>query len=87
MIGRANVSGKVRLSFEEAHRLALKKYGQGIGMFGRLLTNGGNAVAGKFISYGLNKIITRDELLSYRNPGGNEIFEVDGQGRRIKNYR
>ncbi len=74
---------KIRLSFDEAHGIALRKYGPGLGMFSRLLTNGGNVVSGKFVSHGLNLIITRDELLRYRGTG-TQVFEVDGQGRRIK---
>jgi len=52
-----------RLSYERAYWLAFKKYGAELGMFGRLLTKGGRAIKGKYISYGLNKIITKEELL------------------------
>ena len=53
-----------RLSFDKAFDLAVKKYGEELGMFSRLLTKGGSVVPGKFISYGMFKVITKEELLS-----------------------
>jgi hypothetical protein len=53
-----------RLSFNQAHKLAISKFGKDLGMFGRLLTNGGNVISGKYVSYGLNRIITKKELLN-----------------------
>lgn len=55
---------KERLTFEKAHKLAYKIYGTRLGIFTRLLTKNGNAVSGKYISYGLNKIITKEELIN-----------------------
>jgi hypothetical protein len=54
----------IRLSFDKAFDLALKKYGSELGMFGRLLTKGGSVIPGKYISYGMFKVITKEELLS-----------------------
>lgn len=56
-----------RLTFDEAFELAVKKYGGSLGMFGRLLTNGGNRVPGKYVSHSLNKIITKAELLEFKS--------------------
>lgn len=58
------VNVKKRLTFDEAHELALYKYGDCLGTFARLLTKSGKVVSGKYISYGLNKIITKEELLN-----------------------
>ena len=52
-----------RLSFDRAFDLAVKKYGEELGMFSRLLTKGGSVIPGKYISYGMFKIITKEELL------------------------
>lgn len=51
------------LTFDRAYQLAYAKYGSELGMFGRLITKHGNPARGKYISYGLNKIITKAELL------------------------
>ena len=56
-----------RLTYERAYWIAFEKYGDSLGMFGRLLTNGGNRVPGKYISHSLNKIITKEELLEFKS--------------------
>jgi hypothetical protein len=52
-----------RVTFNRAYELAYAKYGSEMGMFGRLLNKNGNPVRGKFISYGLNRILTKEELI------------------------
>ena len=54
---------KKRYSFDEIHRLAVKKYGSELGMFGRLLTKGGNVISNKFVSWGMNRTFTKEEIL------------------------
>jgi len=53
-----------RLSFEEAYQLLYKKYGSKVGMFSRLRTKTGNPVRGKYYSYGLDKVFTKEQLLN-----------------------
>ena len=53
-----------KLTFALASQLAFKKFGNELGMFGYLCTKSGNVIYGKFISYGLNKVITKKELLA-----------------------
>lgn len=52
-----------RYSFDEIHSLAVKKYGSDLGMLGRLLTKSGNTISNKFISWGMNRIFTKEEIL------------------------
>jgi len=54
-----------KFTFGQAMILASEKYGRELGMFSRLLTKTKNVVPGKYFSYGLNKIITKEELLEY----------------------
>jgi hypothetical protein len=58
-----------RLTYERAYWLAFKKYGAELGMFGRLLTKSKRTIQGKYFSYGLNKIITKEELLKFEANG------------------
>ena len=55
----------MKFTFAYAFILASEKYGMKLGMFSRLLTKTKNVVPGKYISHGLNKIITKQELLEY----------------------
>lgn len=56
-----------RLTLSDAHRLSIEKYGEGIGMFGYLRTKSGSKIYGKYISFGLLKIITKAELLEFKS--------------------
>jgi len=49
------------MTLNTAHKLAIKKFGD-VGMFGYLRTKSGNIIYGKFVSYGLNRIITKKEI-------------------------
>lgn len=53
----------MRLTFDKAFALARRKYGDRLGMFGYLRTKSGKPIYGKYFSFGLNKIITKEELL------------------------
>ena len=48
-----------RLSFKQAIDLAYQKYGNSLGMLGRVKNK-----TGLFFSYGLNKTISKQELLN-----------------------
>jgi hypothetical protein len=50
------------MTLATAHKLAIKKFGD-VGMFSYLRTRNGNIIYGKYISYKLNRIITKKELL------------------------
>lgn len=50
------------MTLATAHNLAVKKFGD-VGMFGYLRTKTGRIIYGKFVSYKLNRIITKKELI------------------------
>jgi len=50
------------MTLDTAHKLAIKKFGD-VGMFGYLRTKSGKPIYGKYVSFSLNRIITKKELL------------------------
>jgi len=53
---------KTRLTLSKAHELAVKKYGESVGVFGYLRTKKGAPISGKYISFGLQSLQRLQEL-------------------------